>query len=301
VDWRLRGALLLALAVLVPFALVESGHHVVRAATPTAATRSTPATPATTGRQMVAIAPTGPRATRDGCGLSFSASAPTAPVGRCTVVEIGDSLGNDIGWGIQRHLPSASGLQLHQLDRSSTGLADTSYFDWPAQLATALQQYHPDLVLICLGGNDQQGFDVDGSPVEFGTPAWKSAYLDRVQQLISEATDAKAEVLWVGLPVMMDPSYNAGAETLNDLYEEAVSGDPDATFLSTWSLFADAGGNYHSEAQVDGSLATLRQADGIHLSFVGEDVIATYVIRAIASIGHVDLAPVAPAVVTDWP
>ena len=50
------------------------------------------------------------------------------PVRRCTILEIGDSLGSDLGWGLTRHLSAASGLHLVQLDTPSTGLANSWFF-----------------------------------------------------------------------------------------------------------------------------------------------------------------------------
>lgn len=301
---RLRGTLLSALAALILVAAVETRHPSERVVA------VTPAVPFSTSSAVRGRAPappsvvapnaTGPRASGDGCGLSLTPSAPMAPVGHCSVIEIGDSLGNDLGWGLARHLDPASGLELHQLDRSATGLANTAFYDWASAFPTALAQYHPDLVLVCLGGNDEQGFETGGTVVSFGTSAWRVAYSARVRQLVVEATAVGAEVVWVGLPIMRDPSYRAGVLELDAVYERVVNGTPGATFVPTWSLFADPSGAYRSEGIVDGSRAALRQPDGIHLSYTGEDVIATYVIRAIASAAHVGLAPVAPAEITGW-
>jgi uncharacterized protein len=234
-----------------------------------------------------------------GCELSLSAGAPVVPVGSCTVLEIGDSLGNDLGWGLPRELSSGSSLKLVQLDKSSTGLANAGYYDWPTELASDLGLYHPQLVLISLGGNDEQGMEVDGSAVQFRSPAWTAAYLTRVRQLISEATASGALVLWVGMPVMEDPDYSQGMEILNSLYQQGVRADPHAAFVSTWPLFSQQGA-YQAVADVNGNPENLREPDGIHYSFTGEDVIATYVINAIASFFHVQLAPTNPAVITGW-
>jgi hypothetical protein len=254
----------------------------------------------TTSMRNAVVAPTDPNRADNGCGFSLDTGTALAPVGHCTVLEIGDSLGNDLGWGLARELPTGSGVELTQLDKSSTGLANSSFYDWPTQLATDLNLYHPQLVIVCLGGNDEQGMTVDGSVVQFSTTAWESAYLARVEQLIDEATAHGAFVLWVGLPIMQQPSYGQGVEILNSIYQQAVASHSKASFVSTWSLLANPEGEYEPTAIVNGAPATLREPDGIHYSLSGENVIATYVLEEIASIYHVQLLPDSPAMITGW-
>jgi hypothetical protein len=220
------------------------------------------------------------------------------PPGTCTVLEVGDSIGTDLGWGLSRHLAPGSGLQLVQMDRTSTGLANTGFWDWPVALVTYIQEYHPQLVLICLGGNDQQGITAEGSGFSFGSPSWESVYVARVQEMISAATQAGAYVVWVGLPVMQQPSFSRGAAYLDGLYARAVSGAQHAAFIPTWSLLGSAKGGYSVDAQVNGARAGLRGPDGIHLSYTGEDVIGTYVIEQMASVLHVSLVAANPAIIT---
>ncbi len=304
-DWRLRTALSAVLAALLLTVLAvtvtRSPARTVTAVepNPVAADDSATTAPRTAPvADTAGGAVTRPRA-GGACGLSLDGRAPASPVGSCTILEIGDSLGADIGWGLERHLPVGTGLHLVQLDQSSTGLANSSYYDWPARLAADLRLYHPQLVLVCLGGNDEQGMEVDGRAVQFPAPAWKTAYLARVRSLVSEATAGGAYVLWVGLPIMRQTSYSQGIEILNSLYRQAAS-HPNAAFLSIWSLFSNPRGAFQSEAAVNGTRASLRQADGIHLDFAGEDVAATYVIRQMALIYHVRLTPAYPAVITGW-
>jgi hypothetical protein len=98
---------------------------------------------------------------------------------------------------------------------------------------------------------------------------------------------------------MEDPGYSQGMEILNSLYQQGVRAEPNAVFVSTWQLFSEQGA-YQAVADVNGIPENLREPDGIHYSFTGEDVIATYVIDEIASNFHVQLAPTNPAVITDW-
>jgi len=327
-DRRLRLQLLSVLAGLIATALIITvtspttksppaslhgeGAHRIHTSAPKRSSTTTTVFGAVTGAVTRSSA-------GSGCGLSLSGRvqaesnghlrsgnshsvtfAPAAPVGSCTVLEIGDSLGNDLGWGLSRHLASTSGLSLVQLDRSSTGLSDVANYDWPAQLASDLRRIHPQLVVVCLGGNDQQGIELNGSAVQFPTTAWKSAYLARVRQLTREAVLSGAYVLWIGLPIMQPSSYSQGTQTLNALFKKGSTSEPNTTFLSTWALFSNPEGAFQSNAEVNHVQTTLRQTDGIHLSFAGEDVIATYVIREMARIYHVRLTTMNPAFITGW-
>jgi uncharacterized protein len=305
-DWSLRAILFVALVALLVTALIVTvtrspTRRLTAAAQPTVESPVGIDTPATTVLPAAVPTTVPPGQAGGGCGFSLHppSDAPAA-VGHCTVIEIGDSLGNDLGWGLARQVAPASGLNLVQLDDSATGLANSSFYDWPVQLAADLRQYHPRLVIVCLGGDDEQGMKVDGSAVQFPTPPWKSAYLARVRQVISEATQSGAYVLWIGMPIMQQPSYSQGMQILNALYLEAVTSEPNATFVPTWSLFSNVQGAFQSNAVVNGAPTSLRQSDGIHYSLAGENVIATYVLRNMATIYHVRLAPTDPSVITSW-
>lgn len=219
-------------------------------------------------------------------------------MGHCTVLEIGDSLGNDLGWGLDREVASTTGVTLVQRDRSSTGLVASWYYDWPRHLAALLAQYHPDLTIVCLGGNDQQGMSVNGSSQPFDSPGWRSAYRGRVRTIDQLATRAGSYVLWVGLPIMDPYGYRQGAVVLNSLYRSVAASVPGVAFVDTWTLFANAAGQYRATAPVNGVSVALRSSDGIHFSVAGENVLATYVVRTVADVYHVRLSPRAPATIT---
>jgi len=97
---------------------------------------------------------------------------------------------------------------------------------------------------------------------------------------------------------MMPTSYRAGAAVLNTLYQSVAATVPGVTYLPTWNVFANAKGQYQNAAPVNRVRTLLREADGIHFSYVGENVFATYVTNEIATIYHVRLVPSQPAFIT---
>ena len=218
-------------------------------------------------------------------------------LGTCTILEVGDSLGNDLGWGLARELTGTPGLRLVQADKSSTGLTTPWFYDWPAHLRTLVAQYHPQLVVMLYGANDEQGLRVNGAAKPFASAAWQSAYTHIVHQMVTDVTSSGSYLLWVGLPVVQPNGYRQGVAYLNTIDQRTVTSVPGATFLPTWDVVANAQHQYESTAKVNGVVSVLRSSDGIHFSYVGEDVYATYVIRMIGATYHVELDAHSPMLI----
>lgn len=262
-QWPLRVGLGLAItALLVVGDRLDSPNHAgpTGAATTTLVTTTTSRSGTTTATTTVSTTvPTSPAVDHPvtdkspftpvgrGCGLrltSESASTSTATtgprptLGHCNVLEIGDSLGNDLGWGLARQYETTPGMRLIQLDKSSTGLAAGWFYNWPFHIKQDLDRYHPNLMIVFLGGNDEQAIAVNGVSQAFGSAGWAKAYQSRVRDIASRASHAGCMVLWVGLPIMEPAGYNRGANFLNAQYRAVMTTVPGATFLPTWRLLA---------------------------------------------------------------
>ncbi|MEO9181086.1 MAG: DUF459 domain-containing protein [Acidimicrobiales bacterium] len=241
-----------------------------------------------------------------GCRFSTDASTDTTTTtttvhspaqnapGHCTVLEVGDSLGNDLGWGLARELGRDSQLTLVQDDKSSSGLTTPWFYNWPMKESTLIAQYHPQLVVIMFGGNDEQNLRVDGHVVAFASAPWIAAYTKIVTQIATTATRTGAYVLWVGMPIMQPNGYRQNMALINSVFAKVESTTPGMTFLPTWDLFANKQHQYQNNERVNNIPSVLRSTDGIHFSYVGENVIATYVTRSIATVYHVIVPPEAP-------
>ncbi len=244
-----------------------------------------------------------------GCGFTPASALPrtstststTAPphapfaLGHCRILEIGDSLGDDLEYGIRHELQFTPGLKLIQRNKTSTGLSATWFYNWPAHLKSDLHDYHPNLVVILFGANDEQALAVHGVSQPFGSPKWRTAYVARVRRIDRMVTKAGAYAFWVGLPIAAPKSYSKGLQALNAIYEMVAKSTPGVTFQPMWRLLATKDGQYRGGADVNGVESALRVTDGIHFTRTGELVIGTFVARQLSTVYNVRLRPEEPA------
>lgn len=218
---------------------------------------------------------------------SQDVSSPTLPT-PLTVVEIGDSLGEDLGFGLDDVLRGVDDVELVQAAKGDSGLVQPQYYDWPKHLTQLLSEHQPDVVVVLLGANDVQDFYADGVLQQFGTASWEKAYAQRVAIMMQEATDAGARVVWVGLPIMKSAVFSSSVLKLNAIYQAQAETHPGVTYLPSWDLFTDAAGNYAKTGQINGKPITLRTPDGVHITFGngggGADVLAAAVVAALPNL-----------------
>jgi hypothetical protein len=231
-------------------------------------------------------------------GTSTSTTTPPhAPfaLGHCRLLEIGDSLGDDLEYGLRHELQFARGLKLIQRNKVSTGLSASWYYNWPTHLKSDLHKYRPNLVVILFGANDEQALDVRGTSQPFGSSKWRSAYTARVRRIDHLVTKAGAYAFWVGLPIAAPKSYSQGLRTLNAIYKKVALSTPGVTFQPIWHLLATKGGNFRGGAIVNKVPSVLRRPDGIHFTETGDLVIGTFITQQLATVYNVTLRPEEPA------
>lgn len=213
-------------------------------------------------------------------------SPSTVHAGRpLTILVIGDSLGEDLGYGLKDLLGSLPQVRLVLKAVGSTGLANAAYYNWPKALAEELQQYRPNVVVTLLGGNDAVGFMEGATPVAFGSRRWQQAYGQRVATLMQEATSVGAQMIWVGLPIMSPASVlpNPSMKRLNAVYTAEAIIHPEVHYVSTWALFEGPQGGYTDVLKAsNGQWRVIRDPDGVHIAPpAGNDLIASAVLQTL--------------------
>ena len=219
----------------------------------------------------------------------------TLPSSRhCTILEIGDSLGTDLGEGLRLQLEKSPLITLVVKTTVAAGLTNSWYYNWPGRLKKFLARYRPQLLIVFLGANDEQAMVVNGHAAPFDTHAWRSKYESNVTTMMKEADAARCVVMWVGMPIMNPFGYRQKIQVINSIFSDAALKMPDATFLSTWEFMADAKGNFRFNARVNGKLQSIRTPDGIHLTYMGQNLLATYVVTQLRLTYGLALKPAYP-------
>lgn len=210
------------------------------------------------------------------------------PARPLVILDVGDSIGEDLGYGLDNVVGESPRVRLVLAAQESTGLADQAYYNWPAHLEADIQRYHPRLVIVMLGANDWNGLLQNNVGYAAGSAQWRHIYAQRVAQMMSEATSAGARVMWVGMPIMEDPVLSADMEVLNAIFEQQAARHPGVVYVPTWRLFSTPSGHYLTYASSSQGLVQVRAADGVHIALpAGGEYVGTYVVEQIERHFHI--------------
>ncbi len=219
-------------------------------------------------------------------GTSPGALAQPSAAHPITVLQIGDSLGEDLGSGLIDVLGSHKDVKLYPVAVGDTGLANVAYYNWAATLETDLAAYHPEIVIAMFGGNDSQPFYFGARNAIPGTPFFRTAYGARVAQIMHEATAAGARLFWVGMPIMASADFSSRMAELNSIVQAEAATHPGVTYFSSWKLFENAAGQYSTYLpDSSGNLVTVRDPDGVHIAPpAGDDLLANAVVASMSAL-----------------
>ncbi len=187
-----------------------------------------------------------------------------------TLLVIGDSLGEDLGFGLDDVFGSNPAVRVIQDGIADTGLARPDFYDWQTHLAQEMEQYHPGAVVVMLGGNDGQNFISNGTFVTFGTATWHTVYSQRAAALMNEATAAGAHVVWVGMPIMGDAGLSSEMFLENQAFAQQAATRSGVSYFSSWNVFVNSQGEYSQYLpNASGAMEEVRDSDGVHFTIDG--------------------------------
>ncbi|WP_419932824.1 DUF459 domain-containing protein [Candidatus Poriferisodalis sp.] len=156
----------------------------------------------------------------------------------------------------------------HQL---SSGLSRPDFYDWPTRIVEVMAAEDPDAVVLMFGGNDAQAIVVDGQIARRFSDAWVAEYSARVGHVMDlVTTDPDRVLIWVGQPIMEDPTYDSRMQQVNEIFRAEAAKRDRVHYVDTRNLFRGPNGGFSRYvADADGQLADVRLTDGVHLSTLG--------------------------------
>lgn len=177
-----------------------------------------------------------------------------------------------LGAQLQRELSAhKDNVTVFRAYRSATGLGRPDVFNWQREYPAMAGDRKPDVVIVAIGANDTQSFEVNRRVLTIGSDAWREVYAQRLTDYLNMLTQDGAVVLWIKLPPMRPNKYNENIKIVNEVAHAVVMQNPRAIWWDVSSRFVNEQGRFQEFATLTqgGRPVRIRQADGIHLSDEG--------------------------------
>lgn len=186
------------------------------------------------------------------------------------IMTVGDSLMSEVSQGLRSELNKD--IKVKDIHKSSTGLTNIDYYDWPSVAYNNVKQYQPDTVILHMGGNDGQDMKIGREFIHIDSPLWKETYMQRAELLINKIRQANPSVniIWLGLPEMRDAKF---ARKMNII--RSAQYDVCKKLNIKYIDGKDAlGKEYKKQGMFENKMQNWRRTDGIHYTREGGIVMA---------------------------
>jgi hypothetical protein len=182
----------------------------------------------------------------------------------------GDSFGDGLWSALYNQLPRREAFQVLRHSQQATGFTRYRQTNLEEALAAQLAEGPIDVAVISFGANDVQGIFVDGRVALLLSPRWQAEIAARITRYVGLLRAQGAVVVWVGLPVMRDPGFDAQVQALNRFHAGVMAG-LGVPFIDTRGAAVGPDGGYasHLPDRTSGAPWLVRAGDGIHMSMKG--------------------------------
>ncbi|MBN1150762.1 DUF459 domain-containing protein [candidate division WOR-3 bacterium] len=200
----------------------------------------------------------------------YSSSSPVS------ILLLGDSMmGDGLGTMLIRDINESPDMTQKRYFKVSSGMTRPDFYNWPAQVGQIFSTENYDIVIIMMGTNDAQNFEMDGKIYTYGTEEWFEVYRQRVTSFVAYLTQHTSRVYWIGMPPMRSSGYNSRMKSLNVIFEEVCGQNTKATYFSTVPILGDASGNYSTYITSGSRQIQARdEKDGIHMTRAGGQLVS---------------------------
>lgn len=219
-----------------------------------------------------------------GDGFSAPARWAEAPERTRRVLIVGDSMAaTDFGRALEGRLDGHPTVDCRRFGKSATGLARPDFYDWMHRARRLLERHDPDLVVVIIGGNDGQDLlDRRGKGrVRYRTAGWEPEYERRLYHFGELLAGQGRRVMWIELPAMAKPRFEAKLRQIRRLQEEVAAVLERNRYVATRDFFYDDRRRlrrFVPGRRRPGGRRSMRQGDGIHFTVEGARYFANRVL-----------------------
>lgn len=147
----------------------------------------------------------------------------------------------------------------------SSGLVNTTFFDWPTYVASEMAAYDPDVVVFMVGANDAMQIRS------------YEDYAAKVGAVMDEMYRPGRIVVWMGQPNMnpdpgqgYNPALAQAIPPVNQVFQAEAAKRSWVRYVDTWALTSYSEGSYAAVLpDENGVPQVLRASDGIHFTPAG--------------------------------
>lgn len=260
-----------AMGVMIGLAFASHAPSAPRARLAASAAASSAATPAAKA-PVIKVA----EARGADCAVPFQARMlqTVAKGGQINVAVFGDSFGDGVWAALYHRLPKSDHYNVVKFSQESTGLTRYDLATLEDRTTAQITSQPVDVAVIDFGANDMRGIVQDGHVYQLFTPAWRVAYGQRIDRMVSLLRSRGAVVYWVGLPKMRDAGYDQDVAQMNAFLADHMAqlGVP---FIDTQPLSVDQSGSFNAYLPPPGGTEPklMRANDGIHMTMAGYELI----------------------------
>jgi hypothetical protein len=187
----------------------------------------------------------------------------------------GDSLTEYLGPQLVDEAAQAGPVKGFNDTHYGTGLVRPDFVDWSVVAQQQEKQFHPDAVVVMIGGNDFQNMTMpNGQIIDALTPAWIREYQRRAAIVMRVwARHGAARVYWLAMPPAREPSWSQNNANIDTALQRAARQVPGVTYVNVLGPVTNHG-KYADFVYVNGQATLVRTEDGIHFTEAGSQIIA---------------------------
>jgi uncharacterized protein len=197
------------------------------------------------------------------------------------IAVLGDSVAHDLGRGMEDLFDNNKSVHVVRQTKFATGLVRTDYYDWNKVTRDFLRKHKPNVILVVMGGNDNQTIRRNGKRYDPGTKAWRAEYARLVSHFMNNFRHSHAKIYWVSLPPVRSKTLTRAYRTFNRIYRYEAKRHG-IHYVNVWNKLLTRSGAYSSFGEsLEGVRRQIRKDDGEHFTDVGRLLFASYVAHAI--------------------